>query len=375
MKFRTTLSAIKNNWKGWRTKRKIVVLESDDWGSVRMPSKEVFNALLQEGISVNKCPFMRLDSVADANDLKYLFDTLTSIKDGSGRSLQITANTIVANPDFKKIRESNFKEYFFEDFQTSIERIYPGGRIPELWNEGIRQELFFPQLHGREHVNYNRWLTDLQNKDQEALIAFEHNVYGVSKSIAKKNRHSYLASFDFDEKKQELEALQTITDSVSMFQSSFGYSSTSFIAPNYVWSEEIEKALAENHISYIQSSKSQLLPIYSRKKGNGYLKHFTGQVNANNQLYLVRNCMFEPSITGVERALNDCIAQIKIAFMTGKPAIISSHRLNYIGALVENNRIQNLAALRNLFSVIKEKWPEVEFLNSPKLGETIANEY
>lgn len=29
------------NLPGWHTRRKIVVIESDDWGSIRMPSKEV----------------------------------------------------------------------------------------------------------------------------------------------------------------------------------------------------------------------------------------------------------------------------------------------------------------------------------------------
>ena len=30
------------NIPGWRTKRHIVVIESDDWGSIRMPSKDVY---------------------------------------------------------------------------------------------------------------------------------------------------------------------------------------------------------------------------------------------------------------------------------------------------------------------------------------------
>ena len=34
------------NIKGWRTNRKIVVIESDDWGTIRMSSKEAFNSLL-----------------------------------------------------------------------------------------------------------------------------------------------------------------------------------------------------------------------------------------------------------------------------------------------------------------------------------------
>lgn len=42
------------NIPGWRTKRHIVVIESDDWGSVRMPSLEVYNQFLKEGIRVDK---------------------------------------------------------------------------------------------------------------------------------------------------------------------------------------------------------------------------------------------------------------------------------------------------------------------------------
>lgn len=41
-------------WRGWKTSRKIIVIESDDWGSIRMPSKEVYNSLLKQGIRVDK---------------------------------------------------------------------------------------------------------------------------------------------------------------------------------------------------------------------------------------------------------------------------------------------------------------------------------
>ena len=30
------------NMFGWRTKRHLVVIESDDWGTIRMPSREVY---------------------------------------------------------------------------------------------------------------------------------------------------------------------------------------------------------------------------------------------------------------------------------------------------------------------------------------------
>ena len=110
-KLRDLLFSNRINLRGWQTKREIVVLESDDWGTIRMPSKAVYSALLKEGIAVDKCAFNRNDTLASSEDLQALFDTLMSFKDINGNSPKITANTIVANPDFDKIRESNFEEY------------------------------------------------------------------------------------------------------------------------------------------------------------------------------------------------------------------------------------------------------------------------
>jgi hypothetical protein len=42
------MSIVRNlaNLPGWCTNRKIVVIESDDWGSIRMPSLTIFENLL-----------------------------------------------------------------------------------------------------------------------------------------------------------------------------------------------------------------------------------------------------------------------------------------------------------------------------------------
>lgn len=47
---------IKNlsNIPGWRTNRKIVVIESDDWGSLRMSSIKAYQDLKNKGVSLDK---------------------------------------------------------------------------------------------------------------------------------------------------------------------------------------------------------------------------------------------------------------------------------------------------------------------------------
>ena len=50
---------------GYKTNRKIVVFESVDWGSIRMPSKLAYSNLLKKEIDVDK---------------SYLYDTLDSLE-------------------------------------------------------------------------------------------------------------------------------------------------------------------------------------------------------------------------------------------------------------------------------------------------------
>ena len=57
-----------------------------------------------------------------------------------------------------------------------------------------------------------------------------------------------------------------------------------------------------------------------------------------------------------------------------RPAIISSHRVNYVGFLDERNRDKNLKLLKTLLDKILNKWPDVEFLSSDEMG-LIINEH
>ncbi len=102
--------------------------------------------------------------------------------------------------------------------------------------------------------------------------------------------------------------------------------------------------------------------------------HFLGKRNSFGQRYLIRNCFFEPSLSGSADAVERCMARIAIAFRWNKPAVICSHRINYIGSLDRSNREKSLALLKELLEKIIHKWPEVEFMTSDKLGDIIAND-
>ena len=80
-----------------------------------------------------------------------------------------------------------------------------------------------------------------------------------------------------------------------------------------------------------------------------------------------RNCKFEPAKNHNIDWVDQCLSEIKIAFRWGKPVVIDSHRVNYIGSISPENRDYSLKELKCLLKEIVKRWPEVEFVNSEQL--------
>ena len=87
---------------------------------------------------------------------------------------------------------------------------------------------------------------------------------------------------------------------------------------------------------------------------------------------MIRNAFFEPYKGGLVNGVDECLGRISLAFKCHKPAIISSHRLNYIGSLDIRHRDKSLAQLNTLLNRIVKQWPEIEFMSSDQLGDIIC---
>jgi hypothetical protein len=72
--------------------------------------------------------------------------------------------------------------------------------------------------------------------------------------------------------------------------------------------------------------------------------------------------------------IGNCLKEIEIAFRWNKPAVISTHRVNYIGYLVPENRERSLKQLEVLLSSMLKRWPDIEFMTTSELGDLINNE-
>lgn len=355
------------NIPGWRTKRKIVVIESDDWGSIRMPSREVYEKFLKKGYDISDSDYNRLDTLESNSDLSELYDVLTSFKDFKGNHPVITANFVVGNPDFQRIRECEFESYFYEPITETLKRYPERDLVTSLWIRGIEDKIFWPQFHGREHVNIVRWMKALREQTADIMFTFDNET-----TFSGLGDYNFMEVLDYNSLADLNVMKESLQEGLDLFENFFGYRSVSFIPPCYVWSSELEDVLAKSGIKYIQGLIFQLIPT---GQFGSYKKkfHFLGQKNKYGQYYLVRNGFFEPSLSRDSDEIDRCLSRMKLAFRWRKPAIISSHRINYIGSLDKSNRDRTLRMLKILLSSILKKWPDVEFMSTEMLGNLIAN--
>lgn len=359
------------NIPGWHTRRHILVIESDDWGSIRMPSKKVYEELLGHGLHVDRDPYCRYDNLATVDDLTALYEVLQSVKDKNGRNAVLTANAVVANPIFDKIKESGYSEYFYEPFTETLKRYPSHEGVYEMWKQGIAAGIFHPQFHGREHLNVKKWLKVLQSGEEATCLAFDKGTFGLTSVVDARINKNYMGAFNsgLDEDMPEYDTI--ITEGLQLFENLFGYKSESFIATTYTWNPKIETFLFKNGVRYLQGMVHQCVPLDDDKTFTYKKTNFTGKTSKAGLTYVTRNCYFEPSQSNIDWVA-DCMKRIEIAFRWGKPAVISSHRLNFIGNIVEENRTKNLNSMAQLLQMVLSKYPDIEFMSSDELGRVIV---
>lgn len=366
-------SIVKNikNIPGWRTRRKLLVIESDDWGSTRMPNKEVYNRLIDNGIRVDENNFTRLDSLASTENLRNLMRVLKSVKDKNGNHAAFTPFVNVTNPDFAKIIADDYKNYYFETFDHTLTKVY-GKEIIDLWKEGIKQNIFVPEYHGREHYNFPLLMKFLQEDAYRIREAFKEGVVHVPVGDGLIRNIGGLAPTYYYDSKEQLEMLGTsLIDGLKIFENILGYEATVFVPPNGIFNKTLEKFIADTSIKAIIVDRKRREPDGA---GNINTKSYAfqfGSVNENQQIYYSRNCKFEPVQNGYSR--KECLSNIEAAFKWGKPAVLSTHRINFVSALDEENSKRNLSEFEALLKLVSTKWPDVEFVTSAELVDIIKD--
>ncbi|HSV87894.1 MAG TPA: hypothetical protein VLH61_04570 [Bacteroidales bacterium] len=356
------------NIPGWCTSRKPIVFLSDDWGGVRVRSKEAREALIRAGLPMDRNRFDRFDCLESNGDLEGLFEVLLSHKDQNGNHPVITAVANVANPDFEKIREGGFSEYHYEPFTETLKRYPEHNSVFELYQKGIALNVFRPELHGREHLQVQWWLENLQSGHEAVRLAFEQGFWHLpGKYLTNPLHRGLAAAYDIASTEEVDPQKGIVADGAVLFNQIFGYNSELFIPPAQHYNQSLEQAIAAAGFKMIDVPRLRKMPL-----GDGKFKiklHFPGQQNKSGLQYITRNAVFEPNMNEHSDGVNECLADIESAFCFKKPAIISNHRAAFTGGLDEKNQAKGLKALNRLLREILKRWPNAEFISAPRLFE------
>jgi hypothetical protein len=354
------------NVRGFRSRKKILVIESDDWGTVRMRSKEAYDALLKKGYPVNQCGYNRNDSLESNSDLEGLRDMLLSVVNIHGQHPVMTMNVIMTNPDFIKIEKNNFSEYYSEIFTDTLNRYKNSEKVLDLYKEGLNLGIFRPQLHGIEHVNVKRWMKSLQNGDKGIHEAFSWGMFSAHTEINPQYLMEYMDALAPESPEDNQRLKKGIVEAATLFTKVFGYQSKTFIAPCFIWDSSLQPTLSMVGVKGIQGMYYQNQPTYAEPKYRT-IYHYVGQYLGNDQIYIMRNVGFEPALVKTKDWVTSALKEIDIAFTWHKPAIISSHRVNFVGNIHPENREYGLGQLKLLLESVIQKYPDVEFMSSDQL--------
>lgn len=365
MKLKNLLAKNYINFIGWSSKRRLVLIESDDWGSVRVKNEEVFNSASKKFPHITNHKFLQYDGLERKVDLEFLFELLSQYKDHKGNSPVITALALTRNPDFEEISKS--KSYQTESIIETYKK-YGEDDLMDLWmKDGINNNLLYPQFHGREHLFPERYLHRIEDRDDTEYFAFQnHSVFGVDNTTRKKN---FLAAFEFQSEADKNVIEMRTSEGLKEFEEIFGFQSKSFCPSQSIYGNHIFEVLKDNGVLAIQAGQ-QYNPI------NGQLKkidHSWGEKTYNGLVFWRRNCTFEPYKNDTANHVEECLKEIEIAFRWGNPAVINSHRINFTSRIQTDLRDRAFRDLDGLLKSILKRWPDAEFVNSQELAEIIVD--
>ncbi len=355
---------------GARVKEPVVLFQSDDWGFNRVGSQAALKEYCGGNGELLKGNMALKDALETEEDVLLLKDVLTEggVRGAGENAAVFTCNAVMANPNFEEILRVGGEYFVAEDVRESYQKVYGhgvGGFSTLV--EGNQQGIFDIQFHAWVHLQYGAWLQALRAQDTEVLRGAELGICGVSSSWAKRKlgRSNFLAALDWqptDEGYSQL--LESWKLAFSGFEEVWGKQATSFMAPAYIWSEEVEAMLLNQGLLSVQGLPYQLTPKGSGKFGRKYRRM---RKNSSGVQYTLRNCYFEPGENYSRDYVSECLQRMKTLISWRVPVIINTHRFNYMGGIDVDHRAHGLNELTRLIASIRKQWPEARFIGTKEI--------
>jgi hypothetical protein len=366
-----TLANHIKNLGGWTTQRKILCFAVDDYGNLRLHSPEALENLKSAGVGLSS-RFDYYDALDTRQDFEHLFEVLSSVKDQQQNAAIFTPYALSANIDFDKVLQ-NKQKYEYELLPATYEKLATENPAYEgAWSilkEGIANKLIKPQFHGREHLNVGLFEDLLQEQQSQFMTNLENRSYAGVPKNSEKPTVGFTQAFAFWEDSEVENHKVIIMDGLKCFEKVYGYKSKTFTPPAQQLHPKLYSYVKGLGVLSIDKSRTT-----SRHLGKGKFiqeKNKLGYQNDQDHVTIVRNVVFEPTEDREVDWVNFTFQQIQAAFRLKKPAIVSSHRVNFCGHIDPANRSKGLKSLKALLHKVVQHYPEVEFMSVDQLAEEI----
>ena len=288
---------------------------------------------------------------------------------GGAEPAVMTAYALCANPDFTRIRAE--RRYACEALPATFARCaaeqpeaYVGAW--ELWSEGIEQGIFQPQFHGREHVNVALIEAKLARGDTDLDTNLQVESMAGIQGLPEMPGVGFTHAFGGDDPKHLEDQRRILLDGLERFEHVFGFRSLTFTPP----AQKLHPGL----VSVLRPAGLLTLDRPFVERSERGLRKWIPRLNfptpprATKPGTIVRTVSFEPGQGVYSDPVGHALAQIGLAFRSGKPAIVSSHRANFAGHIEPGNRREGLRALRELLERVVATWPDVRFVSADQLA-------
>ncbi len=303
---------------------KAVVLESDDWGLCAwVPDDRAHRALAalpafrsEAGLRYGR------STLESAADVIALTELLVGLLGGDGFPPVWQANTIVANPDYDTMAPPLFE---FAELPLVEQPAVPARwERPGLWEAIRRAEgegVWWAELHGLHHLPETAWLTALRRGQDDARRAHEQQS-PIGTAVE--------ASGEYDASEPRELRARDLRRAIEVFRVLFGRVPTSFCPPDHRFDDWLEHEAASLGLTTLQGKPEQAghaLPPLRRRWMGLRFPHLGG-----DRFHLPPRIAFEPcgdpQAPG-RRGLEAAHHAAREAWRRGRPAVVSSHRMNY----------------------------------------------
>ena len=312
----------------WRVP--VLVFESDDWGAGPLEQAAALTALQA---------------------------VLLRHRDATGQPAKMTLGVVLALVDSTAASATHYQRVVLDDV-----RLAP---VLAALQAGIAAGVFVPQLHGMEHywppavlaaaqtdTGVARWLTGAPLPATEALPSALQSRWTdarVLPSLA-------LSVAEID----AAAALETAT-----FARIFGLAARVAVPTTFVWNDAVERAWAAHGVRYLVTpgTRHEYRDVHGKPAGDGRLI-CNGERSGNGIRYLVRDQYFEPALRhNAARGL----AALARQTLLGRPALLETHRFNFIGTAAT----ASLHTLDALLIAARGAYPRLRFMSTEQIAEAM----